>query len=282
MVTISHAVSLGTEILKNNNIDVPRLDAEIILSHILNLSRLEVIINGQREIDEASYTEYLRLIGLRANGMPAAYITGCREFMGLNFVVRPGVLIPRGDTEVAVERALDVCQKSGSSVEIADVGCGSGAIGISIAKLALNAKVTLIDISDDAVNTANVNAALNGVESRVTVYKGDLLKPVYDKKFDIVISNPPYVESGLIPTLQREVRDYEPRLALDGGEDGLNFYRCLTPMAAGCLKAEGMLIYEIGCSQASSVEAIMSKCGFRDISLYKDLAGLDRCITGRK
>lgn len=282
MVTLSRGLSEGVSILKNNGIESSRLDAELIMGKVLKIDRLKVMTCGSMEIDDEKYLEYLRLIDLRKNGMPTAYILGVKEFMGLQFIVAPGVLIPRGDTEVSVEQVIEECRKYSRSVEIADVGCGSGAIGVSAAAYAKNAAVTMIDIDDNAIRIASQNILLNKVKDRVSVLKGNLLDPVKDRKFYIIVSNPPYIRSDVIPSLQKEVRDFEPRIALDGGEDGLTFYRRLTPMAFKCLHGGGKLIYEIGYDQAEDVKTIMEDAGFFDIAVFKDLAGLNRCIVGKK
>lgn len=282
MVTIFSALAEGTARLKSNKIDTPRLDAEVILSCILGLPRLTVMTEGGRGLTDSAYNKFISSIKDRADGMPVAYIVGHKEFMGLDFNVRQGVLIPRGDTEIVAERVICECRNYEGNVYIADVGCGSGAIGISAAKNALNADVTLIDISDAALEVALENIALNNVKDRVRAVKGDLLLPVQNKSFDIVASNPPYIETEVIKTLQRDVREYEPLLALDGGSDGLDFYNRLTPQAALSLNTPGMLIYEIGYNQAKAVGEILIRNGFKDVMVYKDLSGLDRCITGKK
>lgn len=282
MVTIFSALAEGTGILKENNIENPRLDAEVILSFTLDLSRLSLVTQRDKTVDEGQYNRYMELINNRIMGMPVSYLTGRKEFMGLDFIVTPGVLIPRGDTEIAVEVLLGECSELEGRISIADVGCGSGAIGISAAKYAHNAFVTLIDISEKALEVSYINASKNGAQDRVRIIKGDLLSPVLKDEFDIVVSNPPYIETGVIPSLQREVKDYEPITALDGGEDGLDFYRRITVQAAECLKPGGTLIYEIGYNQAQSVRDILSQNNFKDIEVLKDLSGLDRCVKGRK
>lgn len=280
MVTISQALYEGAAILKKNGIESPRLDAEVIMAHVTGMSRLKIITEGTMELISRLNEDYKKLINLRSLGMPAAYIIGVKEFMGIDFKVGPGVLIPRGDTEICTQRAIEECSKQDRQVKVADVCCGSGAIGISIAKLSGNAFATLLDISDEAIESARENIILNGVEARTKLSKSDLLSSVSCDKFDIIVSNPPYIRSQIIESLQREVKDYEPHLALDGGDDGLLFYRRLTPQAAGCLKAGGTLIYEIGYDQANDVGDIMMRHGFKNIEIIKDLAGLDRCVVG--
>lgn len=282
MVTITLALAESTDLLKKNNIDTPRLDAEIILSFVLHLSRLKVMTEGDKTLETEEYQRYKTLIEDRAKGMPTAYILGRKEFMGLNFIVRPGVLIPRGDTELAVEMVIERCRGFDKLVYIADIGCGSGAIGISVAKYAANAFVTMVDISDAAIGTTEENIRLNNVKDRVKAVKGNLLQPILGQKFDIIVSNPPYIETDEIKSLMKDVREYEPLLALDGGDEGLDFYNAITNDAASYLRPSGMLVYEIGWNQAEAVRDILNLNGFQDIMVMKDLAGLNRCITGIK
>lgn len=282
MVTIFQALSESTAFLKKSGSDSPRLDGEIILAHVLGCSRLHVMTQGDRVLSEGEYDRFSKCIKIRAQGMPVAYITGRKEFMGLDFIVKPGILIPRADTEVVVENAIKACDGMGGRINIADVGCGSGAIGVSIAHYIGNAFVTMIDISDCAVDISSQNAALNHVEDRVRVIKGDLLLPVMGEKFHVVVSNPPYIETGVIASLQRDVKDYEPRIALDGGHDGLEYYRKITRQAGDCIEKGGMLVYEIGSGQAKGVMSILSEHGFEGIRVNQDLSGLDRCVSGRK
>lgn len=282
MVTIFQALSESTALLKKNGSESPRLDGEVILAHVLGCSRLHVMTEGDRVLSDGEYERFSKCISIRAQGMPVAYIIGRKEFMGLDFMVKPGILIPRADTEVVVENVIKACDGMGSLINIADVGCGSGAIGVSIAHYVRNAFVTMIDISDCAVDISRQNAALNHVEDRVRVIKGDLLYPVMGEKFHVVVSNPPYIETGVVASLKRDVRDYEPHMALDGGPDGLEYYRKITEQAADCIVKGGMLVYEIGSDQAKCVTDILSDHGFEDISVNKDLSGLDRCVSGRK
>lgn len=281
MVTIFSALAEGTGVLKENNIDTPRLDSEIILAHILKCSRLKLVTERNLCLSDEQYLRFKELISLRVKGMPVAYLTGTKEFMGLCFAVDRGVLIPRGDTEIAVEKVIDECNRIEGTASVVDVGCGSGAIGISAARYAENAAVTLVDISQKAMEIAELNIRMNSLSDRVRVIKGDLLTPVMNEAFDIIVSNPPYIETDVIRTLQREVRDYEPMIALDGGYDGLEFYRKIAYQAAGCLKHGGLIIFEIGYNQALSVTNILLENNFKDIHIFKDLAGLDRCVTAR-
>jgi release factor glutamine methyltransferase len=281
LITVFSAVNEGIALLKRNNVDTPRLDCEVIMAFVLGTERIKILTEGSRPLEASQYERFISLAGRRACGEPTAYLTGRREFMSLDFAVGPGVLIPRGDTETLVLEIIEECKSRTSPVLVADIGCGSGAIGISIARYVPKAMVTMIDISPSAVETATGNALLNDVKDRVRIMQGNLLEPLADERFDIIVSNPPYIETGEIPSLQREVRDFEPRIALDGGPDGLDFYRHITSEAGACLKGGGLLGYEIGYNQAEAVSRILADNGFEDIKLYKDLAGYDRCITAR-
>ncbi|HBM79778.1 MAG TPA: peptide chain release factor N(5)-glutamine methyltransferase [Clostridiaceae bacterium] len=282
MVSIFTALKEGTSFLRNRNIDTPRLDAEVIMAHILNCSRLHLITDGERALSDDEYAKFLDHIGKRAHGMPVAYITGYKEFMGLKFSTGKGVLIPRCDTEIVAECAIDICKRIEGPIYVCDVCCGSGAIGISIAKYVERAFVTMIDVSKAAADAARENAALNGVGDRAYVIQGDLLSPVAGRKFDIIVSNPPYIKLADIKFLPVDVKDYEPLLALNGGADGLEFYRRLCSVSLECLKADGNIIFEIGYNQNKDVKDIMEKNGFSDIEIYRDLAGRYRCIKGVK
>jgi release factor glutamine methyltransferase len=282
LVKVFQALASGSSILKKAGSSSPRLDAELILGFVLNWDRIKIMTEGESELSGAEYESFLRYIEDRAKGMPIAYITGHKEFMGLDFYIEPGVLIPRADTEVIAETVIRECKSIDGQVSIADVGCGSGAIGISIAHYVKYAFVTMMDISDSAVEISNKNADLNHVKERVKIIKGNLMEPVAKEEFDFVVSNPPYIRTDVIQSLQRDVRDFEPHIALDGGRDGLKYYRQITMSASNCIKAGGMLVYEIGFDQGKAVADIMLRAGFSNINVLKDLAGMDRCIIGKK
>lgn len=282
MVKVFSALAESSLLLREHNFETPRLDSEVLLSYMLGINRLKLITEGSRDLTDEEYGKFKALCARRLEGMPVAYIIGTKEFMGLEFAVRPGVLIPRPDTETVVERAILNCKRHAGDIRVADVGCGSGAIGISIAKYAGNSAVTMIDISDDAVSISKENARLNGVHDRVNIIKGDLLTPVMGTFFDMVVSNPPYISTAVINTLSREVKDYEPLISLDGGDDGLKYYRKLAAQAKDCINEGGSLILEIGYDEAEEVCAILSNNNFNGIEVIKDLGNNDRCIIAKK
>lgn len=282
MVKVFSALAESSLLLREHNFETPRLDSEVLLSYMLGINRLKLITEGSRDLTDEEYKRFKGLCAKRLEGMPVAYITGVKEFMSLRFAVRPGVLIPRPDTETIVERAILNCKRHAGVIRVADVGCGSGAIGISIAKYAENSIVTMIDISDDAVSMSKENARMNGVHDRVNIIKGDLLTPVMGEFFDMVVSNPPYISTSVINTLSREVKDYEPLISLDGGDDGLKYYRVLAAQAKDCVDKGGSIILEIGYDEAEEVCAILSANNFTDLEVIKDLGNNDRCIVGKK
>ena len=262
----------------------PRLDAEVLLGYCLKKDKLYLYTNPQAALAPEEEREYFMLVGRRAIGEPVQYITGRQEFMGLDFAVKPGVLIPRPDTEILVEKVLDEIRTEKEPV-IADVGCGSGAIAVSLAAYKRDALVYALDIMDVPLEMTEMNAAANGVALRVRTIKSDLLEGLdssLKEKLDVIVSNPPYIKSSIIPTLMREVRDYEPPSALSGGEDGLCFYRKIVKEACLFLKADGLLAFEIGYDQAEAVECLLKDRDFHAIQCIKDLGNRDRVLIARR
>ena len=244
-----------------------KLDAELLYRYLFGLDKVGFFKEWSRILDDNSCERYFELVERRASGVPLQYITGEQEFMGFSFAVDESVLIPRQDTEVLVENVLEKIEDPAGpfagkhDVKILDLCCGSGAIGISLALLCDKAKVMCTDISEAAAETAEKNAKALGAEKRVGFAVGDLFEP-FDKKlgktkFDIIVSNPPYIKSEIIPTLQREVKDHEPLIALDGGADGLDFYRRIVEEAPNYLKKGGVLFMEIDCSQAEDIAGLV-------------------------
>ncbi len=254
-----------------------RLEAEQIIMSALTMTREELILNAKKEITDSEYAKILKMTSRRKKGEPLQYILGSTEFMSLEFFVGEGVLIPRQDTETFTETVLDML-KYEKAYKVLDICTGSGCIGISIAYYRENVQADLIDISDTALETARKNAAHNDMQERVNIYKCDILKEYPDKKYDIIVSNPPYIESDVIQTLQTEVRDYEPHLALDGGTDGLMFYRRIIGIAPKILNKNGIVAFEIGYNQGKAVSSMMTE--FSNVQIIKDLCGNDRVVIG--
>lgn len=256
--------------------DNGEFEARELFMYVSGMTLTEVVLNRDMEVDAETENRVRQLIKRRTSGEPLQYIIGTAEFMGLEFEVNPYTLIPRQDTETLVEKVIEYAE---DGADILDIGTGSGCIGISLAKYIKNAKVTLADISEGALETARRNAERNGVN--VKCVRLDILNEIPEGKFDIIVSNPPYIETDVVKELDVTVRDYEPLSALDGGADGLVFYRRITDLAWQLLKDGGILAYEIGYNQGESVGKIV-----RDIlgnaQVIKDLCGNDRVIIAIK
>ena len=250
-------------------------DAWLLMSAVCRIDRNFYYVYGNEEITKEQEKEYMALLEKRAERIPLQYITGEQDFMGLNFKVNPGVLIPRQDTETLVEEVLKAVTPG---MEVLDLCTGSGCIAVSLAKFVPGAKVQGVDISPEALKVSEENARRNGVN--VHFFLSDMFGQV-EGKFDVIVSNPPYIPTGEIQGLMPEVKDFEPHLALDGKEDGLWFYRILAGEGKKYLKPKGTLMVEIGCDQGKDVSRIFKDNGYCDIKVIKDLAGLDRVVTGK-
>ena len=256
--------------------DNAAFEAAEIVMHVLGIDRSTLILNSRGEVPDGAAKKAEELAERRRSGEPLQYILGSAEFMSLGFEVNPSVLIPRSDTETLAEYAIEKLR--GRHIRLIDIGTGSGCIGISIAKYHGDAELTLADISADALSVAAANAKRHGV--RAELLQIDILNELPEGRYDAVVSNPPYIESGVIPTLQTEVRDHEPLTALDGGADGLKFYRRITDTAAGFLESGGLLAFEIGYDQGEAVSELMKE-NFYEVEIIKDLCGNDRVAAGR-
>lgn len=225
------------------------------------------------------------MIGRRCGGEPIAYVLGEWEFMSLPMKVEPGVLIPRADTEVLAELAIKLLRSRGTAgARILDLCCGTGCIGISIASAAADSRVVLVDNSFKALRTARANVLRNNVTRNTTVIEADATQspPMLLGRFDLIVSNPPYVPTDEIPTLDSSVKDFEPREALDGGKDGLDFYRVIIPKWSEILKDHGCLLFECGEDQAETIGDMMRQHGYENVAYYKDAAGIKRVVAGAK
>ena len=267
----------ATARLEAAGIESARLDAEVLLAYVLNCRRLYLYVDADKNVSSAQVTRFESLINQRAEKIPTAYLTGQREFMGLNFAVTPDVLIPRPDTEILVQYAVEKLSAIKDTVTFADIGTGSGAICVSILKYVKNANAATVDISEDALNCAKFNAEKFGVDDRLKFYVGNLFEPLRGQKFNAIISNPPYIPTEDLKTLQDEVKR-EPKIALDGGEDGLNFYRRIADEAPKFLYEGGFLALEIGINQASAVKNLLTE-HFTEIKILRDLSGIERVIA---
>ncbi|MBR5155920.1 MAG: peptide chain release factor N(5)-glutamine methyltransferase [Clostridia bacterium] len=271
--TLRTSAAKRLEACKN---DSPLADTDYILKH-MGFSKTDLLL-GDKVVDEEAETAFWESISRLEKGEPVQYIVGKCEFMSLEFYVTPATLIPRSDTEILVEAVLEFC-KTKSAPKIFEVGSGSGCIAISLAHFWQEAHVLSADISKDALAVAEKNARFNKVSDRVKFIEHNILKgfPEFESPPDIIVSNPPYIPSADVLTLDKKVKDFEPRSALDGGTDGLDFYRFLilnSPLNAG-----GYLALEIGFGQSDAVIDLMEK-HFDDVKLIKDLSGIDRVIVG--
>ena len=271
----------GNKILKEANIDTYILDTQLLLGKVLGKDKLYLITNKEEEVSKFKEREFYSLIEKRKNKMPISYILKTTEFMGLDLHVEDGVLIPRGDTEILVEETLKFMDED-KEYEVCDLCCGSGAIGISIAHFRENTKVDLIDYYDVPEKVTKRNIVKQKLSNRAKFIKSDLLNEVINqqKKYDILVSNPPYIKEEVIDTLMEDVKDYEPHTALSGGNDGLDFYRRIVDDSDKILKENGILAFEIGHDQGEEVSNLMVEKGYKNVRVVKDLAGLDRVVIG--
>jgi release factor glutamine methyltransferase len=275
MSTYKQLLQTGRELLKQKGIADADVDAWYLLAHVFQINRTDLMLKGDHTVEAEAEEHYLKLLKQRASRLPLQHILGTQEFMGLEFEVNQDVLIPRQDTETLVEEVLKYCEGK----EVLDLCTGSGCIIISLAKLGRLRHAVGADLSEKALALAARNAHQLNVE--VELIQSDLFERV-DGMFDIIVSNPPYIPSGDIEALMPEVRDHEPRLALDGREDGLEFYRNISKAAKEHLKPEGLIFYEIGYNQGEAVREILTKEGFTEVTIKKDLSGLDRVVAGRR
>lgn len=269
-MNISELLVNGKHLLKD--IEDGNIKARILLEYILKLSREKIVSNPNIEVSDNNVESYLNKINDIKNGMPIQYITNKQEFMKLNFYVDKNVLIPQPDTEILVEKAIEICNNHGNDIKILDLCTGSGAIGISIAKNIKNAKVYATDIKNTVIDIAKQNAKQNNVDN-IEFIVSDMFENIQEKDFDIIVSNPPYIETDVIKTLPTEVKN-EPIIALDGGKDGLKFYKIILSEYKKYLKKDGYLLLEIGYNQAKSVGELINL----NYSIIEDLAGNDRVI----
>ena len=281
MKTIGELLIYGNQQLKEAEIDTYILDCQLLLTKVLNKDKIYLILNKDEEVSKLNENKFKQLIKKRKEKMPMAYILKDVEFMGLDFYVEEGVLIPRGDTEVLVEEVLKHIGEN-DDTSICDLCCGSGAIGISLAALRNNIKVDLVDLYPIPEKVTKKNIAKHNLEERTEFIKSDLLNKIIEdgKKYDILVSNPPYIADEVINDLMEDVRDYEPHTALAGGEEGMDFYNIIVSESHNVLKKNGILAFEIGYDQGEKVKVLMEEKGFKNVKVIQDLAGLDRVVIG--
>lgn len=265
----------GAKMLTQAGIDEAELDARYILEYITGLNSAQYFIHSEDIIEKDKAEEFFRLIERRSKRIPLSYVIGTRDFFGLTFKVDENVLIPEQETELLVEEVI----KHSEGKSVLDMCTGSGCIAISIALFGKPSKVAASDISEKALEVARENAKSLKADE-ISFIQGDMFENVTDK-FDIIVSNPPYIETGEIDELMPEVRDYIPRLALDGDIDGLKFYRIISKEAVKKLNKNGRIFYEIGYNQSRAVASILLENGFTDVKIMKDYSGLDRIVMAK-
>lgn len=281
-LTLKQLYKVGTVKLAEEGIEEFSLDAWYLLEYVTGVSKAMYFAEPERTVSEENADRYIDCIRRRAAHIPLQHITGEQEFMGYPFCVNEHVLIPRQDTEVLVEEAIQVMRPK---MKVLDMCTGSGCIVLSILKMCREKYYMTdlqgigADVSEEALKVARENGRRLGVP--VTWIQSDLFAKIpEEEKYDVIVSNPPYIETAVIDTLQEEVRLHDPYIALDGKEDGLYFYRRIISEAGKYLKPQGKLMFEIGCDQAEAVEELMKNAGYEQITVKKDLAGLDRVVYG--
>jgi release factor glutamine methyltransferase len=270
----------ATQQLEEAGIENPRFEAQLLLGLALGVSRVAILAGTHPEPTEAQQQEFARLIEARARRVPLAYLRGTQEFYGLPFRVSPAVLVPRPETELLVDFARETLP--GDMGVLADVGTGSGCIAIATLAHCPQAQGVAFDLSPDALALARHNALHNGVETRLRFARADLLTGAATDAYDVIVSNPPYIPTAQIPTLQAEVRDYEPRLALDGGPDGLEALRRLAAESSRALRPGGWLAVEVAIGQAADVADFLRAHRLTSVATRADLAGIERLVCGQK
>ena len=276
-MTIREVLTNIRERLQNAGIEDFEYESWVFLDWKLHIDRAEFYMNPNGDVKEELLAELESVLKQREQRVPLQYLMGECEFMGYDFYVDERVLIPRQDTECLVELAVESIRKKSIKVKVLDLCTGSGCIGISVAKLCPDTEVTLADISDGALSVAKKNA--QNLDADVTLIKGNLFENI-EGRFDYILSNPPYIPSEVIEGLMPEVKEHEPRLALDGEADGLSFYRKIINEAPDYLNPDGRIYFEIGAEQGEDLTHLMNERGFSEVKVHKDLAGLDRIVTG--
>jgi release factor glutamine methyltransferase len=279
-VSLRELYLLGRDSLRKSGIENPELEASLLLSSTLGINKTDIYAYPEREIEYNKVEMFNQLLERRLNGEPIAYILGEKEFFSRTFIVNPSVLIPRSETETLVEEALRKVKNIPFPL-VVDVGTGSGCIAVTIGCECENAQIFATDISFDALMVARANAERYGVSSRIPFTCADFLSCFKEESLDIVLSNPPYISVTDFSSLESDIRDFEPKVSLFGGEDGLNYRRKIVLQATKVLKNDGWCIIEIGANQSEKVAEIFDGVGFKDVSIVKDLAGIGRVVKGR-
>ncbi len=284
--TIQKLLNWVTQFFGDKGVDSPRFSAEMLIAHVLGRKRIELYTQFDAVVPAEKLSELRGLVKRAGEHEPIAYLIGSTEFYSLTIRVGPDCLIPRPETEMLVERAIDFLRKRNGDQKVLDLCTGSGCVAAAIAKNHPTATIVATDICEKVLAVAADNLRLHGLESRVRLLAGDLFDPIIAgldaARFDLIVSNPPYVSAEEYAKLDRNVRDYEPKKALDGGADGLDIYRRIAARVTEFLADDGALLLEIGYSQADAVRKLLETAGLKTIQIFKDHAKLDRVVMARK
>lgn len=273
---VEELLKYGKFELEKNKIEDASIIAKILIQYVLKIDKNKIIIEKEKEVEKIKEEEYKKYIKEIVQGKPIQYIINNQEFMKLNFFVNENVLIPQPDTEILVEKVLEIVKENMES-KILDICTGSGAIGISLAYYLNKAKLTVADISSKALEISKINAKRNNVEEKIKFINSDMFEKI-EEKYNIIVSNPPYIKTNIIPTLDKQVQN-EPYIALDGGKDGLKFYRILIDEAPKHLEKDGILIFEIGYDQKEDIENLVKENkNYKSMQVIKDLSQNDRVV----
>ena len=283
--TMARLLTWTTDFFREHGIENPRLDAEVLLGAVLGKDRMYLYVHFDEPLEPAELARFRSYVKERAAHVPLAYVLGRREFMGLDFRVTRDTLIPRPDTEILVQCAVDFLRARAAEgrddLALADIGTGTGAIALSVLHYTEGTRADAVDISPAAAEVARENAERLNLTERIEIHEGDLAAPLAGCSYDVILSNPPYIPTADIATLMPEVRSYEPHLALDGGTDGLNIYRRLMADAPALLKEGGAVAVEVGIDEAAAVAALaMAHPRIVRTEILKDLAGIERVVVG--
>ncbi len=283
--TIRELMKSAIDHLQKNGFEDARLNVELLLAHTLKIPRIQLYLNFDKPLKSIEVDNFRKLYSRRLNYEPVQYIIGSANFMGLSFDVDTRVLIPRPETETLVEQAILHCQKilDNRTINVLDIGTGSGNVAIAVAKYVKKAAIISVDISKEALEIAKLNAVKHKVESRIEFIQADIFKSDefrFDTKFDLLLSNPPYISIVEWEQLNREIKEYEPSFALTDGKDGLNFYRHISCVVADILNPEGAIIVEVGFGQADKVVDEFMRCGIQQLKIVRDLQGISRIVSG--
>lgn len=282
-MNIREAIKTGMNMIKEKNIEDATLKSKMIMENVLGQNRQYIIANDLNQLDYKQEKEYFFEIEKLLENNPIEYITNKKEFMNLELYVNQDVLIPRQDTEILVEEVINILQNiKAENIQILDMCTGSGAIAIALAKNVEKCIVDAVDISSGALEVVRKNVVKNQVEDKINIINSDLFSKVPNKKYNLIVSNPPYIERNVIENLDKQVQK-EPIIALDGGEDGLDFYKKIINKASSYLESNGYLCFEIGYNQKNEVQNLLSNSGkYQNIYCKKDLCGNDRVIIAKK